>query len=74
MSLFAIMVSIILHMAEVREMGLYDCGSSLPLRGLRIGIISASFQACGTSPLRHERFIRLTREAFEESGSCFSIS
>ena len=74
MSLLAIMVSIILHMAEVREMGLYDCGSNLSLRGLRIGMISASFQFLGTSPFFHERFIRLSREAFEESGNCFSIS
>ena len=41
----------------MRDMGLYDCGSSLSLSGFLIGIIVANFQTGGTSPLSHESLI-----------------
>ncbi len=49
-SLFAIMVSIILHSADVSDIGRYEDAFAASLFGLRMGIIVASFQLSGSVP------------------------
>ena len=73
-SLVATIVSMVLQMQDVREMGLYDAGSILSLLGFFIGIIVANFQSLGTTPLDQDSFITFNSSNLDESGSCLSIS
>ena len=54
-----IMVSNVLHMQEVRDIGLYDWGSNLSFDCFRSGMTVANFQMGGTSPRSHEVLINL---------------
>ena len=68
------MVSNVLHMQEVRDMGLYDWGSNLSFDCFRSGMTVANFQSGGTSPRSHEMLINFNSSILDTLGSCFSIS
>ena len=74
LNLLATIVSIVLQMADVRDIGLYDWGFNLSLCGFIIGIMVAIFHSEGISPLSQEIFINLINSFFDGSGSCLSIS
>ena len=47
----------VLHMADVSEIGRYEVGSCGSLFGLSRGVIVLSFQVMGSSPFSHDLFI-----------------
>ena len=55
----ATIVSIVLQMADVRDIGLYNWGFNLPLCGFIIGIMVANFHSERISPLSQEIFLDL---------------
>ena len=68
------MVSNVLHIEEVSDMGLYDCGSNLSLDGFENGITVACFQLGGTSPRSHEILNNFISYILVSLGNCLSIS
>ena len=50
-------VSMVLHIADVSEIGRYEVGSCGSLLGLSRGVIVLSFQVMGSSPFSHDLFI-----------------
>ena len=60
----------VLHMADVSEIGQYEVGSCGSLLGLSRGVIVLSFQVVGSSPVSHDLFINFNNV----TGSCLSIS
>ena len=67
-------VSMVLHMADVSEIGRYEVGSCGSLFGLSRGVIVLSFQVMGSSPFSHDLFISFKSVNLFFSGSCLSIS
>ena len=64
----------VLHIADVREIGLYDCGSFGSLFGFNKGMMVASFHCSGSFPSSHDLFISFRIVNFSFSGSCLIIS
>ena len=64
-ALLLTIVSIVLHMADVREIGLQDCESLGSLFGFSRGIMVASFfYWLGNFPSPHDLFINLSNLIF----------
>ena len=50
----------VLHIANVRDIGLYDCGSFRSLFGFSRGMMVASFHCSGNFPSFHDLFINMS--------------
>ena len=59
LALLLTIVSMVLHIADVREIGLYDCGLFGSLFGFNRGMMVASFHCSGSFPLSQDLFISL---------------
>ena len=59
---------------DVRDMGLYEAGSSLFFAGLSIGIIIASLQLSGFFPVAHDWLNNLSNSVLESCGRAFIMS
>ena len=66
-------VSMVLQVAEVKEIGRYDFGSCASLFCLRRVIIVLSFHALGSSTVSHDLLINFCIINLFLSGSCFIV-